>query len=68
MTIREFHYTDKSGKKHVLPEIDPGMTADDHKAAFAATFPELTNAGVKEVGAKDGKTVYEFTASIGRKG
>lgn len=55
-------------KGQTLPDIDPNMTPDEIKAAYASKHGELTTAAVQPKGEKDGKAVFEFVVSTGKKG
>lgn len=53
----------------VLPDFDPGLTPEQIRDAYSATYPEITTAAVEGPEATaDGTLRYKFTRAIGTKG
>lgn len=50
-----------------LPDIT-GLTPDQVRDQYAATYPELATAQIKGPDHADGKQTYTFTAALGAKG
>ena len=51
-----------------LADPNPGMTPEQVKDLYAATYPELTNSVVEGPITKGGEAVYEFKRAVGSKG
>lgn len=62
-TPRVFRYSGLS-----LPDPDEGLSVENVRSMYAATYPEITTAAVTGPEAIDGKLVYTFTKAIGTKG
>jgi PRTRC genetic system protein C len=60
---REFRYGDLR-----LGDPNPKLTVEEVRAAFSATYPEISTATVTGPEAVGNKLVYHFTKAIGTKG
>src|SRR6185295_11590787 len=51
-----------------LPDPGIGFDIQQVRDLYAATYPEIVNAGIDGPDEKDGKLVYTFRRAVGRKG
>ena len=51
-----------------LPDPGPGLTPEQVKDVYAATYPDLTSAQVEGPELKGNKMVYSFRRAVGTKG
>ena len=61
--VREFSYM---GLK--LPDINPGLTPEEIKSAYATQYPELATAAINGPETVGEKLRYDFVRAIGAKG
>ncbi|MGH9451199.1 MAG: PRTRC system protein C [Terriglobia bacterium] len=61
--VREFSY---QGIK--LPDINPQLSPEEVKAAYATQYPELATAAINGPEAMGEKLRYDFVRAIGAKG
>ena len=60
---RQFTY-----RGNTLADPDPSLSVDQVREAYAAQYPELTNAVVDDGGNENGVITYEFSVNAGSKG
>jgi len=65
--VREFRITRGSDKIN-LADPNPEMTPSEVMQFYSATYPELTNASVSNPDVKATKVIYDFSATVGKKG
>jgi PRTRC genetic system protein C len=51
-----------------LPDPNPGLSVDQVRDVYSATYPELATAAVEGPETRDGKMVYSFRRAAGMKG
>ncbi|CAM5542278.1 PRTRC system protein C [Aromatoleum aromaticum] len=61
--VREFHYNGTS-----LGDPGKGMSVQQVRDLYSATFPELTSAVVEGPTRKGNRLIYEFRRAAGTKG
>ena len=61
--VREFRYNGTT-----LPDPGAGLTVQQVRDLYSATFPELTSAEVEGPARKGDRLIYEFRRAAGTKG